>query len=102
MNPEEYSQLMRLGETHWWFVGTRDLLFSSVSRRFSSDKPILDVGCGSGLMMKRFSGAGRVVGIDKDQSLRFFFLRVKLQRPITKFSAANYMNTLHYRSLSTI
>jgi SAM-dependent methyltransferase len=67
MNPEEYSQLMRLGETHWWFIGTRDLLFSSVSRRLSSGKPILDVGCGSGLMMKRFAGAGRVFGIDKDQ-----------------------------------
>lgn len=66
MNPEEYSQLMQLGETHWWFVGTRDILFSSVRRYFSPGKPILDVGCGSGLMMKRFREAGLVFGIDKN------------------------------------
>jgi SAM-dependent methyltransferase len=64
MNPEEYRQLMRLGETHWWFVGTRDLLYSAISGSPLPDKPILDVGCGSGLMMKRFSEAGLVVGID--------------------------------------
>jgi len=66
MNPEEYSQLMRLGETHWWFVGTRDILFSSVRDNLSPDGSILDVGCGSGLMMKRFREAGRVFGIDNN------------------------------------
>jgi ubiquinone/menaquinone biosynthesis C-methylase UbiE len=65
MNPEEYAQLFRLGETHWWFTGTRDILFSSVSSSQLDGKNILDAGCGSGLMMKRFSGAGKIYGVDK-------------------------------------
>jgi SAM-dependent methyltransferase len=67
MNPEEYRQLIRLGETHWWFVGTRDILFSSIDKYVPPKEPALDVGCGSGLMMKRFSGEGSVVGIDVNQ-----------------------------------
>jgi SAM-dependent methyltransferase len=66
MNPEEYAQLFKLGQTHWWFVGTRNILLSSVRQRSPGDRPILDVGCGSGLMMKRLSNAGRVFGTDKD------------------------------------
>lgn len=64
MNPEEYAQLFRLSENHWWFVGTRDILFSSVAGESLRGKPILDVGCGSGSMMKRSSQIGPVVGID--------------------------------------
>lgn len=66
MNPEEYRQLMRLGETHWWFVGTRDILLSSIPKDLSPEGPILDVGCGSGLMMKRLSETGHVFGVDAD------------------------------------
>jgi SAM-dependent methyltransferase len=65
MNPEEYAQLFQLGETHWWFTGTRDILFSSISLSQLNGKNILDAGCGSGLMMKRFSDAGKVYGVDK-------------------------------------
>jgi ubiquinone/menaquinone biosynthesis C-methylase UbiE len=65
MNPEEYGQLFRLGETHWWFVGTRDILFSIAHRGATgSGEPILDVGCGSGLLMRRFADAGHVFGVD--------------------------------------
>lgn len=64
MNPEEYAQLFRLSEDHWWFVGTRDILFSTVAGKFLPGGPVLDVGCGSGSMIKRFSLIGSVVGID--------------------------------------
>jgi SAM-dependent methyltransferase len=67
MNPEEYAQLFRLGETHWWFVGTRDILFSVVHRDMTNRAPILDVGCGSGLLMKRFEDVGRVFGVDNSR-----------------------------------
>jgi SAM-dependent methyltransferase len=66
MNPEEYRQLTRLGETHWWFVGTRDILFSSLDISSLPAGPILDVGCGSGLMMKRFAETGPIFGVDAD------------------------------------
>jgi SAM-dependent methyltransferase len=64
MNPEEYAQLFRLGENHWWFVGTRDILFSSAQTISLKERPILDAGCGSGLMMKRFAETGPIFGID--------------------------------------
>jgi SAM-dependent methyltransferase len=66
MNPEEYAQLFRLGESHWWFVGTRDILFSSLRRKDLRMGRILDAGCGSGLMMRRFHHAGAVYGIDNN------------------------------------
>jgi SAM-dependent methyltransferase len=68
MNPEEYAQLFQLGESHWWFVGTREILFSSIRHYTSRDKPILDAGCGSGLMMKRLSDTGTVFGVDNSKS----------------------------------
>lgn len=64
MNPEEYASLFELAEKHWWFLGTRDILFSSISRESLRGEPVLDVGCGSGTMMRRFGNAGTVVGID--------------------------------------
>jgi len=64
MNPEEYAQLFRLSENHWWFVGTRDILFSSIAGKYLPGTRILDVGCGSASMMKRSSQIGPVVGID--------------------------------------
>lgn len=67
MNPEEYAQLFQLGENHWWFVGTRDILFFSAYGDELRGKRILDVGCGSGLMMKRFASVGAVFGIDRDR-----------------------------------
>ena len=66
MNPEEYAQLFRLGEKHWWFIGTRDILFSCISHHSLKCEAILDVGCGSGLMMKRFSESGTVFGVDNN------------------------------------
>lgn len=64
MNPEEYAQLFRLSENNWWFVGTRDILFSSIAGEPLHGTRILDVGCGSGSMMKRSSQIGPVIGID--------------------------------------
>lgn len=66
MNPAEYAQLFKLGQAHWWFVGTRDIIVSSLRHRSFRDTPILDVGCGSGLMTERLSNFGTVFGADKD------------------------------------
>jgi SAM-dependent methyltransferase len=68
MNPEEYVQLFRLGGSHWWFVGTRDILFSSVKQKAGRAGRILDAGCGSGLMMRRFSECGPVFGFDRNMN----------------------------------
>jgi len=88
MNPREYSQLMRLGEKHWWFVGTRDILFSCVPRESLLGGPILDAGCGSGLMMKRFSEAGTVFGMDVDPGALAHCRSVGLRRLCTGDAAA--------------
>jgi SAM-dependent methyltransferase len=68
MNPEEYAQLFKLGQTHWWFVGTRDILCASLRGYASANTRILDVGCGSGLMMSRMSNTGSVFGVDSSEA----------------------------------
>jgi SAM-dependent methyltransferase len=67
MNPEEYTQLFRLSEEHWWFVGTRDILFASIPGAELRGEAILDVGCGSGSMMRRLEKTGPVFGIDTEE-----------------------------------
>ena len=51
---------------HWWFVNRQRLVMEWIKRLTSPGKPlkILDVGCGTGLMMEKLSSLGRVWGID--------------------------------------
>ena len=61
MNDEEFRLLAEIEEHHWWFVGKRELLralLESVPR----GEHLLDLGCGTGGMLRELAGTGWSVG----------------------------------------
>jgi ubiquinone/menaquinone biosynthesis C-methylase UbiE len=74
MNVEEYEKMYTMEDTYWWFQGRQQIVKSMV-QQYVRKKPrpgrVLDVGCGTGLLLQRLS-ALRPVGIDFSQlALRF-------------------------------
>jgi SAM-dependent methyltransferase len=71
MNLEEYAQMYRLEDEHWWFVARRSLVHRALSRfppPIPSDRRrrLLDVGCGTGGTMDRLRPHGSVFGVDME------------------------------------
>lgn len=70
MNLDEYEQMYRLEDRHWWFLARRDLLdlaFQAfpIRRKKGQATRILDVGCGTGGTMERLRTlGGEPVGLD--------------------------------------
>lgn len=66
MNREEYDRMYFLEGTYWWFQG-RLRIIESVLDEFLPAEPrpgrVLDVGCGTGLMLERF-GRWKPIGLD--------------------------------------
>lgn len=61
-------------QTHWWFRGRRRLVFDLI-KKFSDTgipKKILDVGCGTGLLLKELQILGKPWGVDcSEQALDY-------------------------------
>ncbi len=80
MRPNEYRQLFVLEETHWWYVGLRELLFAFLDRAFAN-RPIrlLDAGCGAGLVLKLLARPGTSFGLDLSPTALSFCRRRNLR-----------------------
>src|SRR3989338_3835617 len=68
MKKDEFDKINRLETTHWWYVGTREISFSILSK-FLPKKDglkILDIGCGTGGNLKELEKLGNAEGIDHD------------------------------------
>ncbi len=74
MDKETYGEMYDLESRHWWFVGKR-MILNSLLERFtsrSSNLDLLDIGCGTGMIMHLLQKFGRVSGIDiSDKALDF-------------------------------
>lgn len=80
--------MFELEDNHWWYLGLRALVCSSLNRILhKSDRlRILDVGCGTGGLLAR-CGANKAFGLDlSDEAIRFCKLR-KLNNRVIKASA---------------
>jgi SAM-dependent methyltransferase len=64
MNPAEYREMYEREQRHFWFQGTRAVVFDQV--RAMADRPVrvADVGCGTGLTMSRMPPAWEAIGVD--------------------------------------
>jgi len=80
MKIDEYRKMYDLEGTHWWFVGKRKILLTLLDKLYTqtTNIRIMDVGCGTGIIMRCLEKYGSVVGIDtSDEALNFCRLRGK-------------------------
>lgn len=66
MEKLEYEKMYRLEQDHWWFLGKRKIVFSMLDKYLERNKnlKILDIGCGTGAVIKRLQSYGEVYGVD--------------------------------------
>lgn len=66
MDRPEYESMYELEDSHWWFIGRRNLAFSLIDRwlPLGSEMRILDVGCGTGGNLQALQRWGQGVGLD--------------------------------------
>ena len=73
-----YQDFYHLATKHWWFVARSKIVFSMINR-FLPDREqleILDVGCGTGSILKKLEKHGHAIGVDiSDEAVKFCKLR---------------------------
>ena len=58
--------MFRVEETHWWYSALHRLIFQTLEAELPDwrEKEIVDVGCGTGAILKQLGNPGKNVGID--------------------------------------
>jgi ubiquinone/menaquinone biosynthesis C-methylase UbiE len=66
MQPDEYGTMFRVEETHWWYAALHRLIFETLEAQLPDwrKKEILDVGCGTGSILKKLGNLEKNVGVD--------------------------------------
>src|ERR1700720_442855 len=66
MRRDEYATMFRVEETHWWYKALHRLIFQTLEAELPDwrEKEIVDVGCGTGAILKQLGNPEKNVGID--------------------------------------
>jgi SAM-dependent methyltransferase len=66
MRRDEYATMFRVEETHWWYKALHQLIFQTLETELPDwrEKEIVDVGCGTGAILKQLGNPDKNVGID--------------------------------------
>ena len=77
MKKDEYRIMFEAEEQHWWYRGLRKISLQSIKKYAPASKlKVLDVGCGTGILMKILSSDHDVTGIDySEDAISFCKLR---------------------------
>jgi SAM-dependent methyltransferase len=74
MNTEMYRIFFEIQKRHWWFFTKKNIILDTISRNLDNKKDlcILDIGCGSGLMLNSLEKLGMTSGMDmSDEAISF-------------------------------
>lgn len=77
MRDELYDQMREQEGYYWWHVGKRKLVLEMLKKFFSTGgiklpAKILDVGCGTGIIMQELMSYGKIWGLDiNDKALQY-------------------------------
>ena len=66
MNDQEFRLLQQIEGSHWWFVGKRQILRALLGETGRGER-VLDLGCGTGGVLRDWMSRNRCVGIDRSQ-----------------------------------
>lgn len=64
MNRSEIVRMAQLESRHWWFVGTRRVIKTHISRSVQPGARLLDVGCGTGYTLSLLQHDFNCYGLD--------------------------------------
>ncbi|HEX7724160.1 MAG TPA: class I SAM-dependent methyltransferase [Candidatus Paceibacterota bacterium] len=70
MRSDLYQQMYTTERTYWWYRVRREIVHDLLNRYYGSrtDLSILDIGCGTGALMKELESRGTVAGTDYSES----------------------------------
>lgn len=74
MNTEMYRMFFNVQKKHWWFVTRKNIVLDTIDRYLekNDDINILDIGCGTGVMLNALEDLGKVHGMDmSDDAISF-------------------------------
>ena len=77
MKKDEYRIMFEAEEQHWWYRGLRKISLQAIKKYAPIGKlKVLDVGCGTGILLKTLSNCHDVSGIDySEDAISFCKLR---------------------------
>jgi len=74
MNINLYRIFFDIQKKHWWFVTKKRIVLDAIHSHLSKidDIKVLDIGCGTGLMLNALEGVGKTYGMDmSDDAVNF-------------------------------
>ncbi len=91
MNPSEYTRMFEMEDRYWWFVGRRRIALKLLDRFLSpplapggarerKSQMLLDVGCGTGVVLEELEDRGEPIGLDMSPLALSFCKRRGLKR----------------------
>lgn len=74
MNIDMYRIFFEIQKKHWWFVIKKKIVLDTIARCVTknANSKVLDIGCGSGLMLNALEDVGQTFGMDmSDDAINF-------------------------------